>query len=70
MADDATLCDILDEESSESEVDRDDVSNEPICPQSTVARYALDVFQDCMLFSDNGEFVHKFLKKISVSVEN
>ena len=30
MTDDATLCDVLDEEGSETEDDTDDVSNEPI----------------------------------------
>ena len=32
MTDDTILCDVLDEESSETEDDTSDVSNEPICP--------------------------------------
>ena len=70
MTDDAILCDVLDEEGSETEDDTDDVSNEPICPQSSAVRQALDVFQEYMLFSDNGEFIHKCLNEISVLVEN
>ena len=43
MTDDAGLCDALDEEGSETEDDTDDVSNEPICPQSSDVRQDLDV---------------------------
>ena len=43
MTDDAILCDVLDEEGSETEEDTDDVSNETICPQSSDVRQALDV---------------------------
>ena len=32
MTDDVILCEVLDEEGSETEDDTDDVSNEPICP--------------------------------------
>ena len=32
MSNGAILCDVLDEEDSETEDDTDDVSNEPICP--------------------------------------
>ena len=35
MTDDAILCDVLDEEDSETIDDTDDVSNEPIYPQSS-----------------------------------
>ena len=70
MTDDAILYDILDEEGSETEDDTYDVSNEPICPQSSDVRQALDVLREYMLFSDNGEFVHKSLNEISVLVEN
>ena len=70
MTDDAILCDVLDEEGSETEDDTDGLSNEPICPQSSDVRQALDVLREYMLFSDNGEFIHKFLNKISVLVEN
>ena len=35
MTDDMILCDILDAEGPETEDDRDNVSNEPICPQSS-----------------------------------
>ena len=70
MTDDAIICDVLDEKGSETEDDTDDVSNEPICPQSSAVRQALDVFQEYMLFSDNGEFIHKCLNEISVLVEN
>ena len=70
MTDDAILCDVLDEEGSETEDDTDDVSNEPICPQSSDMRQALDVLLEYMLFSDNGEFIHKWLNEISVLVKN
>ena len=70
MTDDAVLSDVLDEEGSETEDDTDDVSNEPICPQSSDVRQALDVLREYMLFSDNGEFIHKCLNEISVLVEN
>ena len=56
MTDDAILCDVLDEEGSETKDDTDNVSNEPICPQSSDVRQALDVLREYMLFSDNGEF--------------
>ena len=64
MADDAILCDVLDEEGSETEDDTDGVSNEPIFPQSSGLSQALDVLREYMLFSDNGEFIHKCLNKI------
>ena len=70
MTDDAILCDVLDEEGSETEDDTDGLSNEPICPQFSDVRQALDVLREYMLFSDNGEFIHKCLNKISVLVEN
>ena len=43
MTDDMTLCDVLDEEGSETEDDTDDNSNEPICPRSSDVRQALDL---------------------------
>ena len=70
MTDDAILCDVLDEEGSETEDDTDGVSNEPICPQSSDGRQALDVLREYMLFSDNGEFIHKCFNEISALVEN
>ena len=70
MTDDVILCDVLDEEGSETEDDTDGVSNEPICPQSSDVRQDLDVLREYMLFSDNGEFIHKCLNEISVLVEN
>ena len=33
-------------------------------------RQALDVLREYMLFSDNGEFIHKCLTEISVLAEN
>ena len=66
MTDEVILCNVLDEECSETEDDTDDVSNEPICLQSGDVRQALDVLQEYMLFSDNGEFIHKCLNEISV----
>ena len=68
--DDAILCDVLDEEGSETEDDTDDVSNEPICPQSSDVHQALHGLREYILFSDNGEFIQKYLNKISVLVEN
>ena len=70
MTDDAISCDVLDEESFETEDDTYDVSNGPICPQSSDVRQALDVLREYMLFSDNGEFIYKGLNEISVFVEN
>ena len=70
MTDDTLLYEVLDEEGSETEDDTDGVSNEPICPQSSDVRQVLDVLREYMLFSDNGEFIHKFLNEISVLVEN
>ena len=70
MTDDAILCDVLDEEGSETEDDTDGATNEPIYPQSIDVRQALDVLREYMLFSDNGEFTHKYLNDISVLVEN
>ena len=67
MTDDTILCDVLDGEGFETEDDTDGVSNEPLCPQSSDVRQALD---ECMLFNDNGEFIHNFLNGISVLVEN
>ena len=69
MTDDAILCDVLNEEGSETE-DNTYVSNESICPQSRDVRQVLDVLREYMLFSDNGEFIHKCLNEISVLVEN
>ena len=69
MTDDAILWDVLDEEGSENEDDTDSVSNEPICPQSSDVRQALDVLREYMLFSDNGEFIQKCLNEITVLVE-
>ena len=70
MTDDAILCDVLDEEGSKTEDDTDDVSNEPIFLKYSDRHQALDVLQKYMLFSDNGEFIHKILNKISVLDEN
>ena len=70
MTDEAILCDVLDEEGSETEDDTDNVSNEPICSQSSDVRQALDVLREYMLFSDNGEFIHKCLNEINILVEN
>ena len=70
MTDDAILCDVLDEERSETEDDTDVVSNEPICPQSSDVGQALDILREYMLFSDNREFIHNCLNEISVLVEN
>ena len=69
MTDDAISYDVLDEEGFETEDDTNDVSNGPICPQSSDCQ-ALDVLREYMLFSDNGEFIHKCLNEISVLVEN
>ena len=70
MTDDVSYATFLDEEGSENEDDTDYVSNEPICLQSSEMCQALDVLQEYMLFSDNGEFIHKSLNEISVLVEN
>ena len=70
MTNDEILCNVLDEEGSETEDDTDDVSNEPICSQSSNERQALDVLWEYMLLSDNGEFIREFLNEISVLVEN
>ena len=70
MTDDAILCNVSDEEGSETEDDTDGVSNEPICPQSSDVPQALDVLREYTLFSDNGECIHKCLNEISVLVEN
>ena len=68
--DDAILCDVLDEEGSETIDDTDDVSDEPICPQSSDVPQTLDVLRESMLFSDNRDFIPKCLNEISVIVEN
>ena len=65
MTDDAILCDVLYEEGSENEDDTNDVSNEPICPQYSDVRQALDVLREYMLFSDKGEFIHRCLNEIT-----
>ena len=70
MTGDPILRHVLHEEGSETEVDTDDVSDEPTCPRSSDVRQALDVLREYMLFSDNGEFFHKCLNEISVLVEN
>ena len=57
MTDDAILCDVLDEEGSETKDDTDGVSNEPICPQSSDVHQVLDVLREYTLFSNNGEFI-------------
>ena len=69
MTDDTILHDVLDEEGSETEDDTDDVSNEPIYPQSSNVRQVLDVLREYMLFIDNAEFIHKCLNETSVLVE-
>ena len=46
MTDDPILCNALNEERSETRDDTDDVCNEPICPQSSDVRQALDVIQE------------------------
>ena len=61
MTDNAILCDVLDKEGSETDDDRDDVSTEAICPQPSDVPQALDVLREYMLFSDNGQFIHKCL---------
>ena len=66
----AVLCDVLDEKGSGTEDDTDGVSNEPIYPQSSDVRQALNVLREYMLFSDNGGFIHKCLNEIGVLVEN
>ena len=68
MTDDAILCDVLDEKGSETEGDTDGVSN--VCPQSCYVRQGLDVLREYMLFSDNGELIHKRLNEINLLVEN
>ena len=70
MTDDAILCDVLDEEGSETENDTDGVSKEPIYPQSSDVCQAVDVLRGYVLFSDNEELTHKCLNQISVLVEN
>ena len=70
MTNDAILCSVLDEEGSEAEDDTDDVSNKPIFPQSSDVRQAPDAFREWMSFSDNWEFIHKFLNEISLLAEN
>ena len=70
MTDDAILCEVLDEEGSETEDDTDGVSNETIFLQSSDVRQALHVLREYMSFRDNGEFIHKCLNKTSVLVEN
>ena len=55
---------------TKTEGDTDDVSNEPICPESSDVRQALDVLREYILFSDNGEFIHKCFNEISVLAEN
>ena len=70
MTDDTIFCNVLDEESSKTEDDTDDVSNEPICPQSCDVCQALDVLRGYMLFGDNGEFICKCLNEIRVLVES
>ena len=57
------FCNILDGQGSETKDDTDDVSHEPICQQSSDVHQNLDVLIEYMLFSDNGEFIHKYLKK-------
>ena len=66
ITDDAILRDVLDEEGSETKNDTNDVSNEPICPQSSDMRQVLDVLWEYMLSSDNGEFIHKCLDETSI----
>ena len=44
--DDAILCDVLDEEGSETIDDTDDVSDEPICPQSSDVPQTLVYFEN------------------------
>ena len=61
MTDEAILFNVLDEEVSETEDDTNGVSNEPIFPQSSDVRQALDVLREYILFNDNGEFLHKYL---------
>ena len=52
----------MDEEGSETVDDtEDDVSDESICPESSDVHQVLGVPQEHMLFSDNGEFIHKCL---------
>ena len=70
MTDDAILCDVLDEEGSETENDTDGVSKKPIYPQSSDVCQAVDVLRGYVLFSDNEELTHKCLNQISVLVEN
>ena len=66
MTDDAILRDVLDEGGSETKNDTNDVSNEPICPQSSDMRQVLDILWEYMLLSDNGEFIHKCLDETSI----
>ena len=65
ITDDTILCNVLDEEGSETKDDTDGVSNESICPQSSDVCQVLDVLQEYMLFSEI-----KCLNEISVLVEN
>ena len=72
MTYDPILCNVLDEEVLETKDDTDDVSNEPICPQYSDVRPSRGCTSRIlyMLFSDNGEFIHKCLNEISVLVKN
>ena len=53
-----------------TEDDTDDISNEPIYPQSSNVRKAVDALREYMLFNDNGEFIEKCLNEVSVLVKN
>ena len=67
------ISDLLKEEKFEAEEDEDsdvDFLIEPTCPQSGIVRQALEVLRSYMIFSNNGECIHKCIKQINLWKKN
>ena len=70
MTDDQIINDVLVDENVIQEDADENFSDRPTCPKSGDVRRALDILRVYMLFSDNGEALHKSINQISAVVEN
>ena len=66
------ISDLLGEENFEADDENVDVDFliEPTCPQSGIVRQALEVLRNYMIFSDNGECIHKCINQINLWKKN
>ena len=68
MNDEEIIPDVIGEENFEAEEDEDsevDFLIKRTCPQSGIVRQALEILESYMIFSDNGECIHKCINQIN-----